>query len=43
MARFQRHVASDIARGFAVTDDVEQIGPDLVWFHARKQVKERTT
>jgi hypothetical protein len=25
-----------------VADDVEPIGPDLSWLHARKQVKERT-
>jgi hypothetical protein len=42
VARLHRGIASDIARGFAVTDDVEQIGPDLIRFHAGKQVKERT-
>jgi len=35
-------VASDVARGFTVSHEVEQIGPDLIWLHARKQVKERT-
>jgi hypothetical protein len=26
-----------------VTDDIEEIGPDLIGFHAREQVKERTS
>jgi hypothetical protein len=30
VARLQRRVASDVAGGFAVAYDVEQIGPDLV-------------
>ena len=42
MARLHRGIASDIARGLPVTDDIEQIGPDLIRVHAWKQVKERT-
>lgn len=40
---FKGSIARDVARGFAVANQVEQIRPDLIWLHAQKQVKERTT
>src|SRR5215210_5431126 len=42
MARLQRRVARDIACGFTVADNVEQIRPDLISLHERMQVKSRT-
>jgi hypothetical protein len=43
MARLQRRIAGDVAGGFTVTDNVEQIGPDLIRLHQRIQVKSRTS
>jgi hypothetical protein len=42
MAGLERCIARDIPRGLAVTDDVDQVRPDLGLFHAQNQVKERT-
>jgi hypothetical protein len=39
----QRRAARDISGGLAVANDVKQVRPNLVFFHAQKQVKERTT
>src|SRR5258705_7310363 len=40
---FERRFARDIAGGLAVADDVEEIRPDLIFCHARIEVKERTS
>ena len=42
MARLQRRVAGEIAGGLTVTDNVEQIRPDLIRLHECIQVKSRT-
>ena len=43
VAGLERGIARDIPGRFSVANDVEQVRPDLVWLHARKQVKERTS
>jgi hypothetical protein len=42
LTSLQRRTARDISGRLAVANDVKQVRPDLVFFHAQKQVKERT-
>jgi len=41
-AGFERGIARDIACRFAVPNKEKRIRPDLIWFHAGNEVKERT-
>jgi hypothetical protein len=40
---FNGGIARNVPGRLTVPDDIEEIGPDLWWLHARMQVKERTT
>ena len=42
MAGFERRIARDVARGFSVADEVDEVRPDLGLFHAKNKVKECT-